>query len=316
MRPSRGEGAPVAGILLMCGAVACFAFLDATAKWLGQTMFALDIVWLRYAAHIILVALFLRIWEDRSAFDTRRPWLHTLRGAHLLGATLFNFWAIQHLQLAEASAIMFAAPLIVTALAGPVLGETIGLRRWVAVGVGFIGVLIVTRPGTAAMHWAVGLSVVSVINYSLYTLLTRKMNATENAHSLLLLPAFVGAGALAPFAPSALSALEGWQWALAGLMGVFGAVGHFMLVAAHGMAGAALLAPFVYTQMIWMIVLGLLLFGDVPDVWTLVGSAIIAASGLYVLHRERVRARLEPAVESGVTSAKQETDHADAAGRL
>ena len=273
----------------MMGAAALFACLDATAKYLGQTMSSLDIVWLRYATHALLLAIFLRVWNHFEAFRTKKPWMHLLRGMHLLGATLFNFWALKYLQLAEASAIMFCSPLIVTALAGPILGEKVGLRRWVAVGVGFVGVLIVTRPGTGAMHWAVILSFISVSNYAMYALLTRRMNKTESAESLLMLSALVGVGVMSPFAYSAITSLKGWHWPIAFMMGAFGAVGHYALVISHRIASASLLAPFIYTQMVWMILFGYIIFGDTPDMMTLVGTAIIAGAGLYILHRERVR---------------------------
>ena len=196
---------------------------------------------------------------------------------------------------------MFAGPLVVTALAGPVLGERVGPRRWTAVVIGFIGVLVVTRPGTGAMHWAALLSMCAMLNYVGYALLTRRMNKTESAESLLMLSAVVGAVALLPVAPSAVTAPEGWQWALVVLMGAFGASGHYAMVVSHRIASASMLAPFIYTQMVWMITFGFVLFGDLPDAWTLIGTVIIAAAGLYILHRERVRAHeaatQEPAVQ-------------------
>lgn len=289
--PQFTDTAPIKGIVLMCAAAGLFACLDATAKFLGETMASADLVWLRYTTHVILLAIFLRVWSHFEAFKTDRPWMHVLRGLHLLGATFFNFWALRYLQLAEASAIMFCAPLVVTALAGPLLGEKVGIRRWAAVGVGFVGVLIVTRPGTGAMHWAIILSFAATFNYAMYTLLTRKMNQTENAQSLLMLSALVGVVALSPVAYSAITSLQGWQWPLAFLMGAFGAVGHYALVVSHRIASASLLAPFIYTQMIWMIIFGYVIFADVPDALTLVGTAIIAAAGLYILHRERVRGK-------------------------
>lgn len=275
----------------MIVAASLFAALDTTAKYLGQSMHSLDVVWLRYAGHVVLVILFLRAWSHLDVFRTRKPLLHIVRGLNLLLATVFNFWALQYLQLAEASAIMFCSPLIVTALAGPLLGEPIGLRRWIAVGIGFIGVLVVTRPGTGAMHWAVILSFVAVVNYASYSILTRRMNRTESAEGLLLISALVGVAALAPVAPSAIGSLAGWSWALAFLLGFFGATGHYALVVSHRIAPASIIAPFIYTQMAWMILLGYLIFDDSPDRWTLAGTAIIAGAGLYILHRERVRGK-------------------------
>lgn len=284
----------------MTFAVSMFACLDTTAKWLGATMESAQISWLRYATHVILMCLFLRVWRDLSPFRTRYPLLQFLRGLTLLGATFFNFWALQYLQLAETSAIMFAAPLLVTALAGPLLGEKVGIRRWIAVLIGFVGVLVVLRPGTAAMHWAAGLSMCGMASYAFYVVLTRRMHRTESSLSLLMLSAIVGVVVLLPAAPGAIAALHGWQWLLAFMLGLFGSTGHYALVVAHRLTSASTLAPFVYMQMIWMILFGWAIFHQVPDVWTFVGTAIIAGAGLYILHRERVRgqtiAQRDPAI--------------------
>ncbi|WP_420391692.1 DMT family transporter [Acuticoccus sp.] len=283
-------GDTLRGILLMMFAVSMFACLDATAKWLGATMASVHIVWLRYATHVLLLMLFLRVWRDLSPFRTQHPFMQVLRGLTLLGSTFFNFWALQYLQLAETSAIMFAAPLLVTALAGPLLGEPVGVRRWAAVVVGFVGVLVVLRPGTDAMHWAAGLSVCGMACYAFYAVLTRRMHRTESSLNMLMLSAIVGVVVLLPVAPGAVAALEGWQWLLALLMGAFGATGHYALTVAHRIANASTLTPFIYTQMIWMILFGYAIFHQVPDAWTIAGTLIIAGAGLYILHRERVRA--------------------------
>jgi len=273
----------------MIFAVAMFSCLDATAKYLGQTMPSLEVVWLRYATHVLYLALFWRVWQDFTPFRTEKPLLQIGRGFTLLGATFFNFWALRYLQLAEAAAIMFASPLVVTALAGPLLGEKVGIRRWAAVCVGFVGVLIVTRPGTGAMHWAALLSVCAMLSYASYSILTRRMHRTESPSAMMMIAGMVGAVALAPVAPDAVANVEGWLWILALLTGAFGVIGHGALVMAHKVASASLLAPFVYTQMIWMILWGYLVFGDLPDAWTLLGTAVIASAGIYILHRERVR---------------------------
>ena len=282
-------GASIRGILLMVFAVSLFACLDSTAKWLSASMPSIQITWLRYATHVLVLSVALRVWRDLSPFRTKRPWMQFLRGMTLLGSTFFNFWALRYLQLAEASAIMFASPLLVTALAWPMLGERVGARRWGAVVVGFIGVLIVLRPGTGAMHWAAGLSLCAMVSYAFYAILTRQMHRTESSLNMLMLSAVVGLVVLSPVAPAAVSALHGWQWALALLMGALGASGHYALVYAHAIAKASTLAPFIYMQMIWMILFGWLIFHQLPDVWTIVGTAVIAGAGLYILHRERVR---------------------------
>lgn len=279
------------GIALMTLAVVMFALLDATAKFLGQYIPAIEAAWFRFATHVLLVFLVLRGWRHVRRFKPNNLRLQTLRGLAMCAATGFNFAALQYLQLAQAVAIMFAAPLLVTALAGPILGEWAGWRRWAAVAVGFVGVLITTRPGVADVHWAVGLSVCSMVGYAFYLLLTRRLGGSENTASLLMWPGVIGTVVFLPIAAPVYEQPEPWLWALLPLLGVFGAFGHFILILAHKKAPASVLAPFTYTQMIWMIVLGYVIFGDVPDLWTVAGSVIIAGSGLYILHRERVRGR-------------------------
>lgn len=279
----------------MTMAAGLFSCLDTVAKFLGQTMASQDVAFLRYATNAVLLLVLLRVWSHPEVFRTDRLVMHILRGLTLMGATFFNFWALRYLSLAEAVSIMFAAPLVVTALAGPLLGEAVGVRRWAAVAVGFCGILIVTRPGTGAMHWAAILSMIAMLNYAAYSLLTRRMNATESTSSLLIISVLVGTAILSPWSVSAVTTLQGWHWALAFFMGALGLVGHLCLVKAHQIASASLLAPFLYTQMIWMILFGYVFFGDTPDRWTLFGMVVIAGAGLYILHRENVR-RIEHAV--------------------
>jgi drug/metabolite transporter (DMT)-like permease len=139
------------------------------------------------------------------------------------------------------------------------------------------------------MHWAALLSVCAMVSYAFYSLLTRRMHQTESPEAMMMIGGLVGAFALLPLAPSAIASVEGWLWILALMTGAFGVIGHSALVSAHKIASASVLAPFAYTQMIWMILWGYLIFGDVPDGWTLVGTAVIASAGLYILHRERVK---------------------------
>lgn len=286
--PARAD-ATLRGIGLMVLAVSLFSLLDATAKWMGGSMRSVEVAWLRYATSVAVLCIILGVWRDLSPFRTTRPGQQFVRGLAMLGSSVFNFWALQYLQLAEANAIMFAGPLLTTALAGPVLGEAVGIRRWAAVVVGFLGVLVVLRPGLGAMHAAFALVFAAMSCGVVYTLMTRRMHRTETSGNMLMLSALVGAVVLAPVAPGAVAALEGWGYLLAVMLGVFGALGHYALVVAHRIANASTLAPFAYAQMPMMILLGYLLFDQLPDLWVLVGTAIIGASGLYILHRERVR---------------------------
>lgn len=276
------------GILLIVGAVACFALLDATAKFASLSVPTLEVVWFRFATHLVLTLLVFKVWKRRDLLKTDRPYLHIIRGLFLLATTVFNFLALRHLQLAEAVSIMFAGPLLVTALAGPMLGEWAGPRRWAAILVGFLGVLVVTRPGLGGLHWAVIYSVAAMTCYAFYALLTRMLTETDSVQGMLIISAAVATLALTPVA------LIDWQmppdaltWGLLLLTGVFGGFGHWLLIKAHADVPAPVLAPFFYTQIVWMVGLGYLVFADIPGPTTLIGASIVIASGLYLLYRER-----------------------------
>lgn len=291
-RPSKASAAaaPFAGIGLIVLACLCFSVLDATAKYLSATLPTLQIAWMRFVSHSILAIVMFRLWRSPGLLRTHRPFMHAFRTACLLGTTIFNFLAVRHLQLAETMSIMFAAPFVITALAGPFLGEWAGPRRWAAIIVGFAGVLVVTRPGMGGMHWAVVYSVAAMSLYAVYALLTRQLTATDNSVGMLLIP---GLAATILMAPAGLSGWvappDAWTWGLLLSTGAFGAGGHFLFIMAHRLAPAPVLAPFIYIQIVWMVTLGFLIFDDVPTWPTIAGASIVVLSGLYILYRERVR---------------------------
>lgn len=277
------------GIAWMVAANVAFTALDTVAKILGQSIDPLQVAWFRYATNLVLVLFVLRAWGRPYLFDTSKPLLQLIRGLCLLGSTVFNFVALRYLQLAEVAAIAFAGPLFITALAGPLLGEKIGWRRWGAVGVGFVGMLVVIRPGIGGMHWAALFSVASVTCYAFYVILTRHLGRTETSEGLVLHGAVVGTVVLMPMLPPAWETpTSGWIWLALIATGFLGGLGHFMLIQAYKRAPATVIAPFTYMQIVWMVIAGYLVFGDKPDVWTLYGAGIIISSGLYILHRERV----------------------------
>lgn len=282
--------APVLGIGLIVLACLGFSFLDATAKYLSSSLPTLQIVWLRFVSHVLLCLVLFRVWRAPSLFKTGRPVLQIVRALCLLGITICNFMAVRYLQLAETMAIMFAAPFVITALAGPMLGEWAGVRRWAAIGVGFIGVLVVTQPGIGNMHWAALYSVASMIFYAVYAIFTRQLTSTESSAGMLILSGLVAAIAMAPAGLSVwVTPPDLTSWLLLFATGVFGGGGHFLFIWAHRIAPAPVLAPFIYIQIVWMIALGYLIFDDVPSLSTLLGASIVVASGLYILYRERVR---------------------------
>ena len=276
------------GILLMCAALVCFACLDASGKWLTRHVPVWEIAWARYTGASILVLLFINPWTTERMFATTRPFIQIIRACLLLGSTVFNFLALQKLQLAESMAIQFAMPLLVSLLAGPILGEWVGARRLAAICVGFVGVLVVLRPGTGAIDPAAGFSVCGLLCYAFYSMLTRLLASSDPSRTTTLFSALSGVVALTPALPFFWVWPEsGLVWLMLGVCGFFGGFGHWLLILAHGRAPAAVLAPFVYTQIVWATGFGYFVFGDIPGPFTLAGALIVVASGLYLFARER-----------------------------
>jgi drug/metabolite transporter (DMT)-like permease len=276
------------GIALMCGALACFSCLDAMAKYLNLHMDTLQVVWARYTgAFIVAVAISNPITRP-GLMRTGRPMLQVGRSVLLLLSTLLNFMALRYLQLDEALSIVFSTPFFIAALSGPVLGEWVRWRRWMAIGVGFIGVLLVTRPGFGGIHPAALLSLVAALFYAAYNISTRMLSRTDSTETTLFYSNLVGALVMLPVVPFVWTTPSDPVVILVMVVcGAFGSVGHYLLIIAHRHAPPAVLAPFIYTQLVWAIILGYLVFADVPNRWTLAGAAVVVASGLYMLNRER-----------------------------
>lgn len=301
--------APVSAILTFLLAFLIFAMLDAAAKYLvAQGMAPPFVAWARFAGHLVLVAVLFRAWTDRRVFATSNLPAQVVRGLLLFGSTAFNFFALQTLQLAETVSIYFFAPMVIIALAGPLLGEWAGWRRWMAVIVGFAGVLVITRPGSGTFAVGHVYALGSMSSYCLYVIMTRHMGARESAESLIFYSALTPAVLMSPFVPLYGSLpQDGLQWVLLLSLGLCGAYGHWLVIRAYQQASTAALAPYPYSQMLWMIILGYLVFSDLPDLWTLVGAGIIVASGLYIVHREhrlRLKARTAPGTEAGELAKK------------
>ncbi len=280
------------GIALMCGAVTCFALLDTTAKYLNLHMDTLQVVWARYTGAFLFPFIVSNPWTRPGLTFTTRPVLQIGRSMLLLFSTLANFLALRYLQLDEAIAIIFSTPFFVAALSGPILGEWVHWRRWTAIAVGFIGVLVIARPGTSSFQPAALLSLAGAAFYALYSIITRILARTDFNETTLFYSNLIGAMAMMPIVPFVwVTPSDPLIIALMVATGAFGSFGHYLLIAGHRLAPASVLSPFIYTELVWVIALGFFVFGDVPNRWTLAGSAIVVASGLYLLHRERVRGR-------------------------
>jgi drug/metabolite transporter (DMT)-like permease len=276
------------GIALMTGAVAGFSCIDASAKFLINHMDIVQVVWARYA-FAFLFSLFISNPVARPALmRTSRPGLQIGRSALLVASTVLNVVALRYLQLDQTVSIMFSTPFLVAILAGPLLGEWIGPRRWAAISIGFLGVILVMRPGLGGIHPAAALTVIGTLLYAIYLITTRVLSRTDSTQTTLFYSNVVGLIGMSLALPFVWTTPKDPILAIAMVaIGGFGALGHYLLIAAHRLAPAPVLAPFIYSQLVWMVALGYVVFGDLPNRWTLIGASIVIASGLYLLFRER-----------------------------
>ena len=276
------------GIGLMCGAVTAFSCLDAMAKYLGGHMDTLQVVGVRYLAAFLIALVFSNPVNRPGLMRTSRPLLQLLRSGFLFGSTVLNFMAFRYLQLDETLAILFSTPFLIAILAGPLLGEWVGWRRWTAIMVGFAGVLVVVRPGLGGLQWAALLSFGSACCYAGYNITTRMLSRTDSSQTTLFYANLFGAVVMLPVLPFVWTAPPtSLDIVLMVAVGAFGSFGHFLLILAHHRAPASVLSPFMYTQLVWATTFGFLVFGNVPSHWTLAGATIVVGSGLYLLYRER-----------------------------
>ena len=276
-------------IALMCLAVSFFACLNSTAKYLSTRsgVPVAQIVWVRFVGQLVLIILALGVVNMPALLVTRKPGWQLVRSVLLLGSTAFNFAALVYLRLDQTLTIQFLAPLVVALLAGPILGEWVGWRRLVAILVGFCGILVVIRPGAVPIHPAVLLAFGCMLSYALFMIVTRYLAPYDPTPTTLIYSLFAGSVLVAPFA------FMSWQWpsdvltwGLLGLLGCFGGAGHYLFILAYRRAPVSAVAPFLYAQLVAVTAIGYFVFGDVPDAYTLAGSAIIVLSGIYLVHRE------------------------------
>ena len=282
---------------MMLLAYAAFTCLDSSAKWLVTSgMSPWTAVCVRYAGHLAIVAALVLPVQGVRSLSSRSPRLEVLRACLLLGSTLLNFVAIKYLPLTITATIMFAMPIFITVLSVPMLGEAVGLRRWAAVLAGFGGILIVMHPWTGDFHWAMLASLGAALCASVYTILTRRLAGVDSTNTQQLYAALVATLGVLPFAVANWTPpVDALGWMLFACMGAFGWGGHQLLTAAHRYAPASVLAPFVYTQLIYMTLSSWVVFAQPPTAWVLAGAPIVAGSGFYIWWRERQlgRARVE-----------------------
>jgi drug/metabolite transporter (DMT)-like permease len=280
------------GIGLVSLTYVFFTLLDGSAKWLVGSMPVIMVVWLRFVMHALIGGAVLFPMRGLALVRTRYWRWHLVRAAMFVGMTGINFWALQYLQLTVTSSIFFTVPILIALMSAALLGEKLDRGRWAAILVGFAGVLVIVRPGSASFHPAMLGSLANAVLYSVFMLTTRRLAAYESPETIQYLPAVGAAVLLTPFALAAwqwpASALE---WTIACLLGALGATGHYLLALAHRYAPASVIAPFLYQQVLYMALFGYVVFGDVPAPAVWLGAGIVVASGLYLFYRERWTAR-------------------------
>jgi drug/metabolite transporter (DMT)-like permease len=278
------------GALFFLTAILIFAVLDATAKHLTAFFSVPLIVWARYLVHLLIMLFGVAPRKGRSIIITQRPCLMTLRGGLLTASTLLFFLAFRSLPLAETTALIFLSPLFVALLAGPLLGEKVGLASWLATLAGFAGVLLIARPGGAMAGIGVVYALSGALCYALYQILTRKLAASEPTMRQLFYTAVVGTLATSLVLPlywTGVPPTPG-QALLIVSLGVYGGLGHFLLIRALRETPASTLSPLLYVQLIWAVLFGWTLFGHLPDLPAILGMLIIGAASLSLaLRRSR-----------------------------
>jgi drug/metabolite transporter (DMT)-like permease len=279
--------------LLILLATCCFGCLDTLSKYLVAHYPASALVWLRYVLQtIVMAAIFLPRMGLRLV-RTSSPGLQILRGLMLVVSSVVFVVALRHMPIAEVASIVFLAPIIVALAGGPLLGERVGARTWLALAGGFTGVLLIIRPGGSAFTWWAFLPLGCAFMFAAYQILTRRLAGHDDPITTLFYPGLIAVLVIPPVFPGSITGLPSVPLHLAMLVaiGILGAVGHFLLIRAHHHAPATLLSPFGYGQLLVILVLGFAVFGEIPDGLAFTGILLIAGSGLaLVLAGRKLRA--------------------------
>lgn len=284
---------PLRGVALIMLAVFLFSSMDTLAKYmLKREAYPLSpLIFARYGVHLALMVALLAPRLGLNLIRTQHPWLQLLRGFVLVCSTACFYLSLTYLPLAEAAAISFVGPVLVAALSGPMLGERIGRREWIAVGLGFLGVLIIIRPGGGVFTVHAVFPLFTAFLFSLYQVLTRKLAGRESPFTSLFFTALVGALLTALPLPLTWQTPTALQLIFMLGIGLLGGLGHFLLIRAVEHASPAALAPFVYTQLVWSTLLAWLAFTEFPDAGSLLGMAVIAGAGLLAVNWQQIRGR-------------------------
>jgi drug/metabolite transporter (DMT)-like permease len=281
-----GTDRPRLGIMLMVVGVACFAVMDATIKWLTAEFRITQIVALRAWFGLPVLFVLIHFEGGVTTLKTRRPVAHGIRYLLVLALSFSFFWVLSQMKLVDAIAITFAAPILIAALSVPVLKEHVGIHRWSAILVGFIGILVMLRPGAGVFQWAALVALGSTTIYAFLMITTRALRSTETIAALIFYPQFGMAITGLFFVPLLWKTPSLNELGLFAIAGTFGSLGILCLTNAFRLAPLATVSPFEYTALIWATLFGYLLWQELPDKFVVIGAAIVVASGLYILYRE------------------------------
>ncbi|MGB5488820.1 MAG: DMT family transporter [Lysobacterales bacterium] len=288
MSGTKSKDLPLKGIFFMCLAVALISGQEAMAKYLGQSLPMLQVIGARYFGHLLLMIVVLMPRNGLSLFKAKRPLVQIGRSALLLIDTALFFFSLTMIGLAEATAIFFCVPILVVLLSVPLLGERLEWSRLVAVAVGFVGMLVIIRPGSGAIGIGALLTFGAAFCVSLFNIITRKLADEDPVPVTMFYTALAGAVVMMVIVPFIWESPVGWQqWTALVLIGIAGGAAHSCIIASHVFAPASTVAPFMYSQIFWALGFGYLFFGALPDQFTVLGGAIVIASGVYLLRRYR-----------------------------
>ena len=277
MKPDK----PLFGVLLILLSGVVLSSQDGLSKYLSTLYPVMLVVWMRYTVQLGLMVAIFAPKKGLNLVKTQRPWLQLARGASLVGLSLFFFSSLPYLPLGEATAVLFLAPLFVVIFSSLFLKEQVKPLQWASVVMGLIGVILIVRPGGELFTPAILLPLAAAACFGVYQLITRRLSKTDSASTTNFLTALTGTvvtSAIVPFVWQTPESLDHWL-SLAALGG-FAMLGHLLLTHAYRHASAATLAPFTYGQIVFATLVGLIAFGHTPDMWAIVGMAVIAASGL------------------------------------
>jgi drug/metabolite transporter (DMT)-like permease len=273
------------GVLAVIAAVSLFAVIDAVGKLLSEHLSVLQIVWARYAFALPLLPLAVPLRAWTGLLRVRRPWLQAGRALLPMLASFSVVLGLALMPLAEVTALTFAAPFLVVALSAPLLREPVSIHDWAGVALGFLGILVIVRPGAGAFAWAALFPLGCAFFFALFQITTRIVGRDDDPGLTLAWTIGVGLAATTPLLPLDWRPASALDWALMAVSGLAFVGSQYLLIKAFAAAPAAVLTPFTYSQIAPAVLLGLLLFGAVPDLPAVLGTAIVIAAGLYILHR-------------------------------